>query len=122
VTLSRKLQIRAAMDVVVLDQPSGVDLEVPAECLVTSDPADAARADAVVGFVVHRTELDGPADPVVAAALEDRLAWICYPKAHQLGSDLNRDLLAAALLERGVQPVRAVSIDSVWSALRFRPA
>jgi len=38
------------------------------------------------------------------------------------GTDLNRDRLAAALADRGVQPVRQVSIDDTWSALRFRPA
>src|SRR5689334_22197856 len=109
------------MDVVVIDQPSGVDLDVPAECLVTSDPADAARADAVLSFVVRRDDLDVKAGPAIDAAREDRLAWIAYPKSHQLGSDLNRDVLAALVQERGAQPVRAVSIDSVWSALRFRP-
>ena len=43
------------------------------------------------------------------------------PEGRQLGTDLNRDVLAALLEARGVQPVRSVSIDSVWSALRFRP-
>jgi hypothetical protein len=30
--------------------------------------------------------------------------------------------LAKLMIERGVQPVRQVAIDDVWSALRFRPA
>jgi phage-related baseplate assembly protein len=55
-------------------------------------------------------------------ARRDRLAWIAYPKARQLGTGLNRDSLAATLAARGVQPVRQVSIDDTWSALRFRPA
>ena len=29
---------------------------------------------------------------------------------------------AAALADQGMQPVRQVSIDDTWSALRFRPA
>jgi hypothetical protein len=29
--------------------------------------------------------------------------------------------LAALLVENGVQPVRQIAIDDVWSALRFRP-
>jgi hypothetical protein len=40
----------------------------------------------------------------------------------RLGTDLNRDVLAALLTERGVQPVRQVAIDETWPALRFRPA
>jgi phage-related baseplate assembly protein len=62
------------------------------------------------------------ATPAVEAARQDKLAWIAHPKARQLGTDLNRDLLAAALEDQGVQPVRQVSIDGTWSALRFRPA
>jgi hypothetical protein len=42
-------------------------------------------------------------------------------KPGQLGTDLNRDSLAALLAEGGVQPVRQIAIDAVWSALRFRP-
>jgi hypothetical protein len=49
------------------------------------------------------------------------LAWVAYPKAGQLGTDLNRDSLARLMIERGVQPVRQVAINEVWSALRFRP-
>lgn len=60
--------------------------------------------------------------PAVDAALKDRLAWVAYPKAGKLGTDLNRDVLAGLMLERGVQAVRQVAIDDVWSALRFRPA
>jgi hypothetical protein len=40
----------------------------------------------------------------------------------ELGTDLNRDVLARSLTAAGVQPVRQIAIDEVWSALRFRPA
>jgi hypothetical protein len=43
-------------------------------------------------------------------------------RAARLGTDLNRDRLVAALAGHGVRPVRQVSIDDAWSALRFRPA
>ena len=79
-----------------------------------------ADAGAVVAFVVRQDDL-GLAEQAVAAARADRLAWIGYPKGGQLGTDLNRDRLVAALAGRGVQPVRQVSIDDTWSALRFRP-
>jgi hypothetical protein len=51
-----------------------------------------------------------------------RLAWVAYPKSGQLGTDLNRDRLAAALKTEGIRPVRQVALDDVWSAPRFRPA
>jgi len=62
------------------------------------------------------------AGPAVEAARHDRLAWIAYHRAGQLGTDINRDSLAASVAELGIRPVRQVSLDEVWSALRFRPA
>lgn len=76
----------------------------------------------VVAFVRSKAELATVAVPAIEAARRDRLAWIAYPKAGQLGTDLNRDILAGALAGEGVQPVRQVAIDEVWSALRFRPS
>ena len=121
-SLARKLQIRPATTVVVLGQPRTVDLDIPSDCLVVGDPADAASADAVVAFVVRTSDLDAVAGPALDAARDDRLSWIAYPKNRQLGTDLNRDAIAALAGERGAQPVRQVAVDSVWSALRFRPA
>ena len=120
-SVARKLQIPPASTVVVLGSPADVDLEIPDDCLVLSDPAEATRAQAVVGFLVRSEDLDDVAAPAIVAAREDRLAWIAYPKARQLGTDLNRDVLAKLLEPRGAQPVRSVSINGVWSALRFRP-
>lgn len=61
------------------------------------------RSVAVLVFVVGRADLDS-AD--VAVAVEAA----------------GRDALAVARGQRGVRPVRQVSIDGTWSALRFRPA
>ena len=115
VDVSGKLQIKPGQSVAVLNPPPG--LVLPGVVAV----AIAADADAVVAFVVRQDDL-GSAGQAVAAAHADRLAWIGYPKGGQLGTDLNRDRLAAALAAHGVRPVRQVSIDDTGSALRFRPA
>jgi hypothetical protein len=47
---------------------------------------------------------------------------VSYPKSGQLGTDLNRDGLAGWLAENDVQPVRQISLNDVWTALRVRPA
>jgi hypothetical protein len=113
--VSSKLQLRPGQSVAVLNAPPGLVLpDVVAA-------ASAEDADAVVAFVVRQDDL-GSAEQAVAAARADRLAWIGYPKGGQLGTDLNRDRLVATLADQGVQPVRQVSIDDTWSALRFRPA
>jgi hypothetical protein len=117
--VTAKLQIKPGQRVAVL----AADGDVPP--VVSTDanpPADPGTADAVVAFARNQAELDSVAAPAVEAARRDKLAWIAYPKAGKLGTDLNRDILAALLTERGVQPVRQVAIDDTWSALRFRPA
>jgi hypothetical protein len=116
--LAAKLQIKPGMQVSVVGAPaSGPDMSglgTPAD-----DPADAS---VVVAFARLRADLVTVAMPAIEAARADRLAWVAYPKAGQLGTDINRDSLAAAVAELGVQPVRQVAIDDVWSALRLRPS
>jgi hypothetical protein len=115
VDVSGKLQLKPGQSVAVLNLPPGLVLPGVVAAAAVAD------ADAVIAFVVRQDDL-GLAEQAVAAARADRLAWIGYPKGGQLGTDLNRDRLVAALAGHGVQPVRQVSIDDTWSALRFRPA
>jgi hypothetical protein len=115
VEVSSKLQLKPGPSVAVLNPPPG--LIVPGVVAAVT----AADADAVVALVVRQDDL-GSAEQAVAAARADRLAWIGDPEGGRLGTDLNRGRLAAALAGQGVQPVRQVSIDGTWSALRFRPA
>jgi hypothetical protein len=117
--ISAKLQLKPGQRLVTVAETDAV----PSTAGETIEPADSpSAADAVIAFVLTLAALDTIATPAIEAAREDRLAWIAYPKARQLGTDLNRDSLAAALARQGVQPVRQISIDGTWSALRFRPA
>jgi hypothetical protein len=115
--VTAKLQIKPGQLVAVL----AADGEVPSVA-AGNPPAGPGEADAVVAFARNRAELDSVAGPAIEAARLDKLAWIAYPKAGQLGTDLNRDILGALVTARGAQPVRQVAIDGTWSALRFRPA
>jgi hypothetical protein len=115
--LAAKLQIKPGMQVCVVAAPAGGP-DLSGLGPPTDDPANAG---AVVAFARLRADLTTVAKPAIAAARADRLAWVAYPKAGQLGTDINRDSLAAAVAELGVQPVRQVAIDDVWSALRLRP-
>ena len=114
-----KLQIKPGQRVAAL---AGAG-DVPSVTAPDANPAaEPGAADVVVAFARNRAEVDSVAAPAIEAARQDRLAWIAYPKAGKLGTDLSRDVLAALLAARGVQPVRQVAIDETWSALRFRPA
>jgi hypothetical protein len=115
--VAEKLQIKPGQRVAVLHAPAAVEIGLSGA--VTDEPA---AADAVLVFVTDRAELAERGDVLVEAARRDALAWAAYPKAGKLGTDLNRDILADLLAAHGIRAVRQISIDEVWSALRFRPA
>ncbi|MEJ2218487.1 MAG: hypothetical protein P8099_17950 [Gemmatimonadota bacterium] len=108
--LSKKLQIKDA-GIRVVNAPEGLRLNLPA-----GDGPDAG----VLLFVRDRGELDEHGATALDAALAGRLAWIAYPKAGQLGTDLSRDVLWDAVKGAGVRPVRQIAIDDVWTGMRFR--
>jgi hypothetical protein len=117
VSIGTKLQLKPEHAVAVVRQPD--DVHLPIGGSTASSPAE---ADAVILFVRDRADLDAHARPALEAARRDALAWIAYPKAGKLGTDLNRDRLWEALAGEGVRPVRQIAVDDTWSALRFRPA
>ncbi len=108
-SLRAKLQLKGPIRVKA--RPAGVDI---------GDVEVSDAAPGVLRFVTMAADLDAATDVFDAAGCDDA-AWIAYPKAKQLGTDLNRDILAAKL-PATVRPVRQISIDAVWSALRLRPS
>jgi hypothetical protein len=113
-SLAKKLNLKAGTKLRVLGRPKEVDL---GDVEVTS----LANVKDVLVFVTKMADVDRIGPPMIEAARADRLAWAAYSKAGQLGTDLNRDILAKELQKRGAQPVRQIALDEVWSALRFRP-
>lgn len=112
--ISKKLQLPVGTPIFAVAAPSGVELGVQVS-------KQAGKA-AVPVFAIDSEALMANAIPAVEAAKEDRLAWIAYPKAGQLGTDLNRDKLVEAMRAYGIDSVRLVSLNDVWSAMRFRPS
>jgi len=118
--VTAKLQIKPGQRIATLAAGGG---DLPAVAAADANPpAEPGAADVVVAFARSQEDLATVAAPAIEAARQDKLAWIAYPKAGKLGTDLNRDILARLLTGKGVQPVRQVAIDDTWSALRFRPA
>jgi len=111
--LATKLNIKSGMKLRVIGKPANVNLT---GISTTSSP----KADGIVVFVKTLAQVDTKCRPALEAAREDRISWIVYPKAGQLGTDLNRDILWKHLLDQGIQGVRQIALDDVWSAMRFR--
>jgi hypothetical protein len=113
--LGVKLQLKRGQGLEATPAPESI-----ASALAEITHTAASEEPALLVFVTDRSTLEEQRAQIVAAAAGDRLTWVSYPKSGQLGTDLNRDSLTALLRTSGIQPVRQVAIDDVWSALRFR--
>ena len=113
-SIAKKLQVPAGARIRLVNPPRGFLIDAPIS----------AKEDesTLLLFVTSSKDLKALGNPVIEAARKDRLAWIAYPKAGKLRTDLNRDVLRELLKPLGIQPVRLVSIDDTWSAMRFRPS
>lgn len=112
-SLEKKLNFKEGMTVRLIGKPDHIDLyDLPT--------AGSAGLQGVVAFVQTMAEVKAKCGPVIDAAKMDRLAWIAYPAAGQLGTDLDRDILARHMRGKGIEAVRQVVIDEVWSAMRFQ--
>ena len=121
--LIKKLGLKPKQRLCVLNAPAGyLDRLKPL-------PGGAELADTPEGdfdfvhlFVVNKAELERHFPTAVQALKPDGLLWISYPKGRaKVQTDLIRDEGWAAVTESGWQSVAMISIDEVWSAVRFRP-
>jgi hypothetical protein len=114
--LAAKLQLKADQKLLCVSRPDSLELGLDA----ARHASGKDRQSALLVFVADRASLDARRTTIADAALGERLTWVAYPKAGQLGTDLNRDRVAEHLSGCGIGPVRQIAIDEVWSALRFR--
>lgn len=84
--LSAKLQIPNGKSVFVVNLPKGLELDAQ---ITNRDTGDVA----VLVFASNSKILKVSVKPAIDAVKVDRLAWIAYPKAGKLETDLNRDKL-----------------------------
>jgi hypothetical protein len=110
--LDKKLQLKDAQTIAVIDGPTRLGL--------AAQQTDFDNADAVLLFACNKARLSRDLDDLKRAVDSNKLTWIAYPKGKQLNTDLNRDIVRSILNENGLNPVRQISIDDTWSALRIR--
>lgn len=115
--VAEKLQIKPGYKVCVTNAPAGFALDLPDEASRVDEPDG---ADAVLVFARDLSDFNAHGRGFMEAARRDAIAYVVYPKSGQLGTDLNRDILRRHVGEQGLRGVRQISVDEVWSALRFR--
>ena len=58
---------------------------------------------------------------VLPALQKDAKMWIAYPKVtSKIVSDLSRDADWECITKMGFETVRAIALDTIWTALRFK--
>lgn len=124
-SLPKKLQMKPEQRAVILNAPAGyLDKLAPLPDGVEIVPSpDEGPFDFVLLFVNTMTELQALLPHAAQAVKHDALLWIAYPKGSaKAGKDVNRDSLWAAVSEYRLTGVTLVSLDEIWSAMRFRPS
>jgi hypothetical protein len=122
-SLVKKLGIRSGQRVLILNAPDGyVELLGELPNGVELSETRMGRFDFVHLFVKDSTELDAYRPAAMDALEYDGLLWISYPKrSSKVKTDLTRGVLWELMKGTGLRPVTQVSLDAVWSAMRFRP-
>jgi hypothetical protein len=123
-SLAKKLLIKPDQRIALVHAPEGYPAalgELPADVVVTKTPS--ATMDSIILFTQQRQDLDQALSTLLPLLRPQTLFWIAYRKGGtKAGTDLNRDLLWAALGEHGWTGVTLIALDEVWSVMRFRPA
>jgi hypothetical protein len=126
--LVKKLLIKPGRRLAILNAPPDYRAELgPLPDGVTvvdrTDAAPAAGCDVVQLFVKNLAEVARLTPEAERALTPGGILWICYPKgSSKVKTDLNRDILWEALSSRGLSPVTLVAVNTIWSAMRFRPS
>lgn len=124
--LAKKLQMKPGQRAAAaLNAPEGYPAALeplPEGVALRKDAAGDGELDFALLFVKNMAELRERLPAMARAVKRDGLLWIAYPKGGaKAGTDLNRDLLRAAVEEHRLTSVTLVSLDDTWSAMRFRP-
>ena len=121
--LGKKLQLKSDQRAVSINAPFDYveQLGLGADTQLTSRPD--MSVDFLQLFVKGVQELEEFIPAVTRILKYDALLWASYPKgSSKVKTDLNRDILWKAMGKFGLAGVSMVSIDNVWSAMRFRPS
>lgn len=122
--LAEKLGLKKDTCALIVNPPPGyIDLLAPLpEGVAIAHTAKGPHAF-VQFFASRRSEIQKSIPALLKHAGSNALVWVAYPKKTSgAATDLSRDEVHSAVTEFGWRAVSIVSIDAVWSALRFRPA
>jgi hypothetical protein len=119
--LADKLLIKPGARVLLLNAPIGYakKLQPLPEGVTVADRRSQTATEVAIVFVRDRGELKRLQSGF--ATLEDDAAlWVCYPAAGRSRTDLDRDVIEAALQSDELTGVTNVAFDETWTCTQFR--
>jgi hypothetical protein len=106
---------------VVLHAPSEIEKELVKNGFNTSFDKKTKSTNTLV-FINNQEEFLHFLNSELKNIEPDSVLWFAYPKAtSKIKTDINRDTLRTTAEKFGITTVTAISINDIWSALRFRP-
>jgi hypothetical protein len=121
--LAKKLRIADNQLVLIINPPSEYISklgELPEGTTIVHEPQ--GKYPHVQLFVNNRRAFDHLGHTALSAVEYDGVFWVCYPKrSSKTATDLSRDAMWDLYAGSGLHPVSQVSINEIWSAVRFRP-
>lgn len=124
VALLRKLRLSRNQRALILNPPAGFlpRLQPLPDGAELQTEAGDGPYDFVQLFATTSAGVDAHFPALFASFAPDAIFWACYPKVSSgVQTDLTRDVGWRAIYRAGYGGVASISIDDVWSAVRFRP-
>jgi hypothetical protein len=124
-SLLKKLNYKNQQEVLILNLPgelSGLMSSFPADVSKISNPEEISLIKFAMVFVLSQKAVDEVLPHIMNKLEGDSVLWFCYPKksSKKYSCDFDRDHGWEGLGKHGFEPVKIVSLDNDFSALRFR--
>lgn len=122
-SLFEKLQLKDEKNLLIQGLPSAIEKQF-AKLNYAKNVTPLLRSkkvDFALIFALSQQQLNNVLTEVLPALHEDSKLWVAYPKTtSKIVSDLNRDCSWECLTRKEYESVRMVTLDHVWSAIRFK--
>ncbi|MGI6768839.1 MAG: hypothetical protein ACOX43_07155 [Bacilli bacterium] len=123
--LFKKLNYKGQKEVFILNWPEEFiprKLEISKLVEVRETVANHDTIDFVLVFVKSGEEISQYSELILPKIKDDGIVWFAYPKksSKKYKVAISRDIGWETLGDYNFEPVRQISIDEDWSALRFR--
>lgn len=121
--LVKKLRVPVEGKIAIIEPPEGFLSSIGRTTDETKpEEGEQGTYDYVQLFATNVADVERLAPNAIRAVKADGLLWMCYPKgSSKLKTDLNRDRGWTVVSESGWEGIALVSVNDVWSAMRFRP-